>query len=251
MKEIVDRFDKSVLPDLPRAQFTGRIVVVISPDEARRAVDFLLTQPILGFDTETKPTFTAHRGMNRVALLQVATHEVCFLFRLNQTDLTDDLLRLLEDTRVTKVGLSWHDDILQLRRRRDFRPGTFIELQTYVRQTGIEDMSLQKLYANLFGETISKAQRLSNWEADALTPAQQQYAAMDAYACILIYEEVNRMLREGTYHLNRRPEPPEPPKAERKEKPAKRPRRPRGKGKRTDKKKKTTDELNNAAQHIS
>lgn len=234
MKEIVDKYDKTLIGDLPRAAFPGRIVVVISEDEARRAVDYLLSQPILGFDTETKPTFTAKRGMNSVALLQVASREVCFLFRLNRTGLTDDLIRLLEDIHVVKVGLSWHDDILQLHRRRAFTPGTFVELQTYVRQTGIEDMSLQKIYANLFGKKISKAQRLSNWEADALTPPQQEYAALDAFACIEIYEEVSALLHTGSYHLTQTEphtietqEHEKPHKEKRERRPGRRPRKPR------------------------
>ena len=216
MKTIFDHYDKALLADLPRVTFPGRIVVVISQAEAIKAVDYLLKQSILGFDTETKPSFARGRGMNKVALLQVATHDTCFLFRLNQIGLTDSIIRLLSDTRVTKVALSWHDDIHQLQRRREFQPGHFIELQKHCQEIGIEDMALQKLYANLFGEKIAKGQQLSNWENDTLTPAQCNYASIDAWACIRIYEEIERLRQSGDYQLVHR-ELPVPPRCEKKE----------------------------------
>ena len=135
--------------------------------------------------------------MNKVALLQVSTNDVCFLFRLNRIDIPQCLVRLLEDKKITKVGLSWHDDLRALNGRKSFRAGTFVELQDMAGQMGIVDISLQKLYANIFGQKISKGQRLTNWEADDLTEAQKKYAATDAWACIRLYEEMQRMQREG------------------------------------------------------
>ena len=102
-----------------------------------------------------------------------------------------------EDRSQLKVALSWTDDIHQLHRRRDFLPGRFFELQRYVQAIGIEDLSLQKLYANVFGEKISKTQQLSNWEAPSLTQAQKLYAATDAWACIRLYDELKRLQHEG------------------------------------------------------
>lgn len=199
---LTDKFDKAHLQELPRVVFPGSIHVVISPEEAARAVDCLMKEPILGFDTETRPTFQrGHR--HQVALLQVATHASCFLFRLCRTGLTDDLVHLLEDTRITKVALSWHDDLLGLSHTRAFKPGKFVELQDEVKLLGIEDMSLQKIHANLFAERICKNQQLSNWEADSLSPAQQQYAAIDAWACIRIHERVQELLHTGKYTLTK------------------------------------------------
>jgi len=107
------------------------------------------------------------------------------------------VVKLLEDTKVTKVGLSWHDDLRSLQQRKKFRTGTFIDLQDIAKEMGIQDISLQKLYANIFGEKISKGQRLSNWEADNLTEPQKLYAATDAWACIRLYKEMMRMKEEG------------------------------------------------------
>lgn len=197
MKTILDKFDKEAINGLERALFEGRIEVVQSLYEAERAVDYLLTQPILGFDTETKPQF--QRGHSSlVALLQVSSRDICFLFRLNVIGLPDCVKRLLSDEGETlKIGLSWRDDICGLRRRGEFHPGPFIEIQQIAQEMGLHDLSLQKLYANLMGRRISKTQRLSNWEADQLSEAQKRYAATDAWACIQLYEEMMRLRQEG------------------------------------------------------
>lgn len=200
MQQIYRKFDKSLLPGLPRLTFPGRIFTLLSEGEAARAVDFLLTQPLVGIDTETRPTFRKG-GMHNVALLQVATADTAFLFRLCRIGLTDSIVRLLSDTGTRKVGLSLKDDLHNLHRSRPFEPGGFIEIQTEVKQLGVEDMSLQKIYANLLGKKIAKNQQLSNWEADALSPAQQQYAACDAWACLHIHERVTRLLASRDYEL--------------------------------------------------
>lgn len=196
MKKIQNKFPKTAIGELPRVAFQGRIITVESEQEAEKAVRYLLSQEILGFDTETKPNFTSGR-MNAVALLQVSSRDTCFLFRLNHIGIPDCLIRLLSDTEVLKVGLSWHDDIRQLRQRREFTAGLFVELQTMAAEFGIKDMSLQKLYANIFGQKISKSQQLSNWEADVLREPQKLYAATDAWACIMLYEELLRMRQDG------------------------------------------------------
>ena len=204
-KVIYNKIDKRSISNLPKVLFPGRIVVVTTENDADKAVDFLLAQPILGVDTETRPAFK--KGINhKVALLQVATHDICFLFRLNYTGITASILKLLEDTTVPKIGLSLHDDIMSMHRRADFKPGNFIDLQKHVGEIGIEDLSLQKLYANFFGQKISKAQRLSNWEADILTQQQKNYAATDAWACIMLYEELQKLEDTGDYELVVKPE---------------------------------------------
>ncbi len=199
-KVIYNKFDKKQIAKLPRVMFEGATVVVVSNLEAKKAVNFLLKQPILGIDTETRPSFKKGK-QNVVSLLQVATKNICFLFRLNYIGLTEDIVRLLEDNTVPKVGLSLHDDVLSLHKRGDFKPGLFIDLQDHMRELGIEDMSLQKLYANLFGQKISKTQQLSNWEADVLNDKQKSYAATDAWACVMIYEEFLRLKTTGDYSL--------------------------------------------------
>ena len=185
---------------MPRVLFEGRIIVVLTEREAEKAVRYLLSQTILGIDTETRPSFKKGNA-NPVALLQVSSHEVCFLFRLNQLGLSPSVQRLLEDTTVPKIGLSLRDDLNSLHKLGEFKDGYFIDLQDHVREIGIEDMSLQKLYANFFGQRISKRERLSNWESDVLMDKQKTYAATDAWACILLYEELMRLEQSGDYEL--------------------------------------------------
>lgn len=208
-KTIYSQFDKKAITSLPVVVFPGRIITIITPGEAEKAVDFLLSSDILGVDTETKPSFH-HGEQHKVALLQVSNRDTCFLFRLNLTGITPAIKRLLEDKTVRKVGLSWHDDIRGLEAREKFKPGRFIELQDMVGLIGIKDLSLQKLYANLFHKKISKRQRLSNWEAPVLTDKQKQYAAIDAWSCIHLYEEIKRLKATGDYELIEPVEPETP-----------------------------------------
>jgi len=202
MKIISNKIDKKVVVTLPCVLFEGRVVVVQSVAECDKAVDYLLRQELLGFDTETRPSFRKGKSY-KVSLVQISTHDVCFLFRLNMIGFPPSLKRLLESVHVTIVGLSLKDDFASLRRREEFEPGDFVELQDFVKKFGIEDMSLQKIYANLFGQKISKSQRLSNWEADVLSDKQKYYAATDAWACIKIYEELQQMQSTGNYRLEK------------------------------------------------
>ena len=199
-KLIYNKVDKAMLSQLKRVEFYGKIYVVTSPDEAEHVVDYLLSQPILGFDTETRPAFEKGKRY-RCSLLQVSTHTDCFLFRLNKIGLCPAVLRLLGDKEVTKVGLAWKNDTLSLKELGSFESGRFIDLQDMVRELGIEDQSLVKIYANLFGERISKSERLSNWERNELTERQKEYAAIDAWACVRIYKEVTRLLDTRDYEL--------------------------------------------------
>ena len=200
VRTLYDKYDKKLISALPQACFKGKVIVVLSEQEANAAVDYLLHQQILGFDTETRPTFK--KGESRkVALLQVATHDICFLFRLNIIGMPDCIIRLLENTQVPIVGLSVHDDIHSLQKRQSFTPGKFIDIQNMVGELGIKDRSLQKLYANLFGEKITKREQLTNWEKDVLTDKQKTYAATDAWTCIMLYEKVQELMCSGDYKL--------------------------------------------------
>ena len=175
--------DKDELKELPKVVFPGRIHVIQSESETEKAVAYLLSQPILGIDSETRPSFTKGQS-HKVALLQISSEECCFLFRLNMTGLTQPLVDLLENPGIIKVGLSLKDDFMMLHKRAPFNQQSCIELQDYVRQFG-----------------ISKSQRLSNWEADVLSDGQKQYAATDAWACLNIYNLLQELKRTGNYEI--------------------------------------------------
>lgn len=201
MKQLKKTITKAEIAAMQKVQFPGRVIVIYTEKDAEKAVAYLKEQRVVGVDTETRPSFK--RGMShKVALLQISTQDTCFLFRLNRIGMPDCLQDfLMSDT--LKIGLSLKDDFNSLRKREDVHPdrGNWIELQDYVARFGIEDRSLQKIYANLFGQKISKNQRLSNWEADVLSEGQMQYAATDAWACVEIYNCLKELERTGNYEI--------------------------------------------------
>ncbi len=201
MSRLIKRtISKAEIRVLPIVAFGGRIITIQTVADAEKAVEFLLTQKMVGVDTETRPSFVSGKSY-KVSLLQVSTDEVCFLFRLNYIGFPVSIQRFLEDVNVMKIGLSLKDDFGALHKRSDFKPGEFIDLQDYVRKFCIEDLSLQKIYAILFGQRISKNQRLSNWEAEVLNDKQKLYAATDAWACLMIYRYMEHLWRTGNYHI--------------------------------------------------
>lgn len=181
---------KEELGRLPAEEFKGRIVVVQSEMMATKAVRYLMDQPIVGFDTETRPSFRKGET-HKVALIQLSTDDTCFLIRLNRLGIFPLLKEFLESESVKKIGLSTKDDFTALNRLSHVEPKGFVELQKLVKTQGIGEASLTKIYALLFGKRISKGQRLTNWEATELTEAQQRYAALDAWACLRIYSEIS------------------------------------------------------------
>lgn len=201
MKQIKNTITKAEIAQMPKVLFEGRIFVIYTESDADKAIEYLKSQSVVGVDTETRPSFKRGTSHN-VALLQISTQDTCFLFRLNRIGMPTSLqFFLMSDT--LKVGLSLKDDFTMLRRRKDVHTeeGNWIELQDYVAHFGIEDRSLQKIYANLFGQKISKSQRLSNWEAESLTESQLRYAATDAWACVQIYQCLKNMEENHNYTL--------------------------------------------------
>jgi ribonuclease D len=194
------KISKEEIKDLPIAEFTGRIIVVQTEEDAIKAVTYLLSQPLLGIDSETRPSFSKGQTY-KVALLQVSTDECCFLFRLNMIGLTPSIISLLENEKVKKIGLSLHDDFMMLHKRASFTQKGCIELQEFIPKFGIHELSLQKIYAILFNQKISKSQRLSNWESEILSDKQKVYAATDAWACIQVYRQLLKLKRTQDYEL--------------------------------------------------
>lgn len=183
------KISKEEVAELPVETFEGNIIVIDHIKEVQDACNYLSSKSELGFDTETKPAFK--RGqVNKVALMQLSTEQECFLFRLNQIGYPDELELIMSDPKIKKIGLSLRDDFAAIRKRSVQKPENFVDLQNFVDKFEIEDNSLQKIYAILFGKKISKNQRVSNWEATTLTPAQQAYAAIDAWACLRIYNHL-------------------------------------------------------------
>lgn len=174
---------------MPVAAFEGEVIVVDKDDQVAPAVDYLSRQRVLGVDTESRPSF--QRGIHYpTALVQIATRERCYLFRLTHIGMPQALADIFANPDICKVGLAFRDDINGLRRRRNFTPANCVDIQSMVPRYGILDLGLQKIFAICFGKKISKSQQLTNWENSHLTPEQARYASTDAWATLLIYEDL-------------------------------------------------------------
>ena len=185
----IDKISNEQTALLPAIEFRGEIRIVEDERDIAAACKYLAEQPVIGFDTETRPSFRP--GVTfRVSLLQLSSPEVCYLFRLNRIPLDKAILQLFENKRLLKVGADVAGDLRSLRQIRHFRDAGFIDLQAIAPEWGIAEKSLRKLSAIVLGQRVSKAQRLSNWEAATLTDKQQLYAATDAWVCTQIYERL-------------------------------------------------------------
>ena len=179
------------IDQLELAHFKGEIVLIDKLDESYfQSIEEIKYNKVLGFDTETKPSFVAGEKRNGVALLQLSTSNKAYLFRLNHIALPKELSAILSNKRILKVGAAVHDDIKGLQRYNKFTPNGFIDLQNFVDKYGIAEKSVRKMAAIILGVKISKSQQLSNWEGPSLTEAQLQYASIDAWACLEMYKRI-------------------------------------------------------------
>ena len=183
--------DKVAIQELPITFFEGEVIIVDHPDQVASAIEYLSQHTVLGVDTEARPSFK--RGVHYpTALVQVATLERCYLFRLTHVGMPQELADIFANSNICKVGLAFKDDLIGLKRRRNFKPTNCIDLQTIVCKYGIMELGLQKIFAIIFSKKISKAQQLTNWENSYLTPEQARYASTDAWATLKIYLELQK-----------------------------------------------------------
>lgn len=179
---------KDELNELPLGQFDGKIYLIDEPNQVEEAVDFLEDQGMIGFDTETKPSFRKGQ-FNHVSLLQLSTREQAFVFRLNKIGFPDPLRSLLEKENLLKIGAAVHDDIKALRKLTDsFYPQSFFDLNDELKKVGFHNVGVRNLCGMVLKMRISKSKQVSNWEAETLTEKQLRYAATDAWACVEVFQ---------------------------------------------------------------
>lgn len=189
--ELIPTISNEDVASLEAIHFGGKIEIVDSIERLEQVCKILSAQSIIGFDTETRPSFKA--GItNKIALMQLSTAKNCYLIRLNRIPLARPLIAILQDEHIKKIGADVKNDLSGLSKLRHFTPRGFIDLQNIVGEYGIEDKSLRKISGIVLGKKVSKAQRLSNWEAKQLTPQQQMYAATDAWVCVEIYNKLQQ-----------------------------------------------------------
>ena len=174
---------------LEPCSFPGQIKVIDSLGfEYFKALRYLKKQSVIGFDTESRPCFAPHQPHYGVSLLQLSGSGKAFLFRVKlMGGIPKGLCKLMADANIIKVGAAVNDDVRGLEKLSKFAPKNFLDLQSIVWEYGIKDKSVKKMSAIILGVKISKAQQLSNWEAETLSDAQQAYAATDAWICREMY----------------------------------------------------------------
>lgn len=182
---------KEKIHKLPTGKFEGTIYLIDTLNNIKSIEDKLRYTDVFGFDTETRPSFK--KGIrNNTSLIQLATSDTAFLFRINFTGIPEFLIRIFENKNIIKVGVALRDDLNELKKIRPFSSKGFIDLQQYVEEFGIEDKGLKKLAANILGLRISKSQQTSNWENKILKKSQLVYAATDAWICCEIFNKLIR-----------------------------------------------------------
>ena len=181
--------DKEEINLLPAMDFDGEIVEIVTPEGAKRAVEILQKEKVLGFDTETRPSFTKGESYTP-CLLQLATRNSAFLFRLQFFKFSDDLVSLLENPDVLKVGIGIKDDLIGLGKIVKFKPAGFVDLADEMKKLGIMSASLRSLTAIFLEKRLLKKAKTTNWERRELTDAQIKYAAIDAVVGFLIHEKI-------------------------------------------------------------
>ncbi len=184
-----EEVSKEELTEFGVEHFEGEIVVVENMNNLDSIFEDLKNNSIVGFDTETRPTFRKGK-YNKIAMLQLSTATKAYLFRINKIGLPIQLISILSDKNIIKPGVAIRDDIKGLREWADFTPAGFIELQDMVKDFGIKSAGLKKLSAIILGFTISKRQQVTNWEKEQLSDGQLIYAATDAWVCNMIYSKL-------------------------------------------------------------
>jgi ribonuclease D len=184
---------KEKIRTLPLLKFDGKIHLIENQDDLHKALHLLNKESILGFDTETKPTFRKGE-YNHTALIQLSTMDDAYLIRINDLGIPKALITFLENSEITKVGISIRDDLKELNAIEELSLNGFIDLNDVAKDFGITQIGMRSLAGIFLESRVSKSQQTSNWEAKELSAGQLTYAATDAWVCIKIY---NMLLDKG------------------------------------------------------
>lgn len=207
-KRFPERLSKEHIKTLPILSFKGKIHLIAESKDVSEAIKILRQESVLGFDTETRPTFKKGDQYS-VSLLQLSTRDEAFLFRLNYLRLPGELASLLADPDILKVGVAILDDIRALRKLRKFDAEGFVELSNIGSDLGIVTCGLRNLAAIFFGVRITKKEQLTNWERPDLNSSQCLYAATDAWICLKMFSflESEKVLPEKIIWKMPEPQP--------------------------------------------
>tara|TARA_B100000795_G_scaffold243008_1_gene206601 strand:+ start:916 stop:1503 length:588 start_codon:yes stop_codon:yes gene_type:complete len=178
---------KTEVNELPLNKFEGEIVIVDSAVQMADAIDAINLENIVGIDTETRPTFTKGK-LNKTALIQIATRNKVYLFRLNKTGMPYALTQILENSNIHKIGIAILQDMKELSDQyHSFKHSNVTDLNLLCKNLNFSNIGARNLSAMILGFRISKRQQTSNWEATVLSEGQLRYAATDAWICREIF----------------------------------------------------------------
>ena len=181
---------------LPLAAYRGPIHVVRARPQMLAAIRELRREPLLGFDTEKRPSFTKGES-HPPALLQLAGRQDVYIFQLHILGLPSELTDLLANGHIIKAGVAIGRDLQELRQMTEFEPRGVVDIGACAMKSGMKHHGLRGLAAVLLGCRISKGAQLTNWERPDLPGPALQYAATDAWVSRRIYEAMKEHGRLG------------------------------------------------------
>jgi len=171
---------------LPLARYDGPIHLLHRGEPCAEACKILEKESVLGFDTESRPSFK--KGQSYLpSLIQFATRDAVYLFQIDSRWIPDEIVRVMENPLVIKAGLALQQDLTKLKQIRNFQEKKTVDLAQIASRKGMQKTGLRSLAALLMGIRISKSAQVTNWSKPDLTPAQIQYAATDAWASRELY----------------------------------------------------------------
>ena len=189
-----NEISKDEVAALELIQYEGPIHVIDSMEAFEQEIGQIALEPVLGFDTETRPSFKKGK-VYPTSLIQISSLEQVWILRVNRIGYPAPLLDLLSDEIPLKIGLGLQDDLRRLRADFQFEPRGFLDLQHYVQAFRIDEKGLKKISGIVLNRRISKSQQVSNWDADVLSEAQLRYAATDAWICLMIYNSLRASIK--------------------------------------------------------
>ena len=180
------------------------IHLVATPENVAAALEVIMNTPVVGFDTESRPTFRKGQKSEGPHVLQFATEQGAYIFQTLHKHCKPAVVEILRAKQVAKIGFGLNDDIARISEKFHIRPKSIIDLDfTFKRSFGYKNsIGVKSAVALLFSQRFTKSHKAttSNWANTALTEKQLRYAANDAYAAIIVYRELEKRGVEVAVH---------------------------------------------------
>ena len=181
------KLSKNEINALPLIQYEGDIEILSSKDNIQAAINDLKNYDLIGFDTETKPTFV--KGpLNPPSIMQLACDDKVYIFQFDNDEIFKQLSTILSNKNITKCGVSVDRDLIELMYLSPFDPISFVDLGNIARKNEIPHHGLRGLVAMFLKHRISKGSQTSDWSRLSLSDSQISYAATDAWVSLELFK---------------------------------------------------------------